>query len=74
MAWCIFFVSKHKSGISMRFLKIKEVMTKTALSRSSIYRKMSEGSFPKPVPIGERAVAWIDSDVEEWMKECVKQR
>lgn len=58
----------------MRFLKIKEVMTKTALSRSSIYRKMNEGSFPKPVPIGERAVAWIDSDVEEWMKECVKQR
>lgn len=49
-------------------------MTKAALSRSSIYRKMSEGSFPKPVPIGERAVAWIDSDVEEWMKECVKQR
>lgn len=49
-------------------------MTKTALSRSSIYRKMSEGSFPKPVPIGERAVAWIDSDVEEWMTECVKQR
>ncbi|MEZ8882513.1 AlpA family transcriptional regulator [Vibrio sp. 10N.222.54.F6] len=58
----------------MRFLKIKEVITKTALSRSSIYRKMSEGSFPKPVPIGERAVAWVDSDVEEWMKECVKQR
>ncbi|MFA0347266.1 AlpA family transcriptional regulator [Vibrio sp. 10N.222.55.C6] len=54
----------------MRFLKIKEVMKKTALSRSSIYRKISEGSFPKPAPIGERAVAWLDNEVEE----CLNQR
>lgn len=58
----------------MRFLKIKEVTTKTALSRSSIYRKMSEGSFPKPVPIGERAVAWLDNEVKEWMTERLNQR
>ncbi|WP_372281728.1 AlpA family transcriptional regulator, partial [Vibrio sp. 10N.286.51.F4] len=55
-------------------LKIKEVMKKTALSRSSIYRKISEGSFPKPAPIGERAVAWLDNEVEEWMTECLNQR
>ncbi|MBM7038070.1 AlpA family transcriptional regulator [Vibrio ulleungensis] len=58
----------------MRFLKLKEVIKKTALSRSAIYRKMDEGSFPKSVSLGDRAVAWIESEVEEWMEHCLKQR
>ncbi|WP_218769513.1 AlpA family phage regulatory protein, partial [Vibrio parahaemolyticus] len=37
----------------MRFLKLKEVMEKTALSRSAIYRKMSEDTFPKSVNLGD---------------------
>ncbi|ODS04418.1 uncharacterized protein VSF3289_03557 [Vibrio scophthalmi] len=58
----------------MRFLKLKEVMQKTALSRSAIYRKMNEGTFPKSVNLGDRAVAWVESEVEEWMEECLEQR
>ncbi|EJR0961158.1 TPA: AlpA family phage regulatory protein [Vibrio parahaemolyticus] len=58
----------------MRFLKLKEVMQKTALSRSAIYRKMDEGSFPKSVSLGDRAVAWIESEVEEWMEERLQTR
>lgn len=58
----------------MRFLKLKEVMQKTALSRSAIYRKMDEGSFPKSVSLGDRAVAWIESEVEGWMEECLQNR
>ncbi|MCG6459215.1 AlpA family transcriptional regulator [Vibrio parahaemolyticus] len=50
----------------MRFLKLKEVMEKTALSRSAIYRKMSEDAFPKSVNLGDRAVAWIESEVDGW--------
>ncbi len=56
----------------MRFLKLKEVMEKTALSRSAIYRKMDEGSFPQTVSLGDRALAWIDSEVEEWMEKFYK--
>ncbi|OEF00654.1 transcriptional regulator [Vibrio crassostreae 9ZC13] len=58
----------------MRFLKLKEVMQKTALSRSAIYRKMDEGSFPKSVSLGDRAVAWIESEVEEWMELILSAR
>ncbi len=58
----------------MRFLKLKEVMQKTALSRSAIYRKMDEGRFPKPVSLGDRAVAWIESEVEEWMEAILLAR
>ncbi|EHK2889843.1 AlpA family transcriptional regulator [Vibrio parahaemolyticus] len=58
----------------MRFLKLKEVMEKTALSRSAIYRKMSEGAFPKSVNLGDRAVAWVESEVDDWMESIVELR
>ena len=53
-------------GRPMRFLKLKEVMEKTALSRSAIYRKMNEDQFPQSISLGDRAVAWVESEVDEW--------
>ncbi|NIY91533.1 AlpA family transcriptional regulator [Vibrio diazotrophicus] len=58
----------------MKFLKLKEVMVKTALSRSAIYRKMNEGEFPKSVNLGDRAVAWVEAEVEEWMENVLQIR
>jgi prophage regulatory protein len=51
----------------MRFLRRKEVENKTGLSRSTIYANMTKGSFPLSVKIGDRAVAWRESDIDEWM-------
>lgn len=45
----------------------------TGLSRSSIYQKMQDGTFPKPVQIGKRAVAWRADAITEWM-EALPQR
>lgn len=51
----------------MRFLKLKEVMEKTALSRSAIYRKMNDGEFPQSVSLGERAIAgWKAKWMSGW--------
>ncbi len=58
----------------MRFLKLKEVMEKTALNRSAIYRKMSEDAFPKSVNLGDRAVAWVESEVDDWMESILSTR
>jgi len=52
-----------------RFLKRKEVETATTLSKATIYRRMGEGTFPKPVPVGLRAVAWLESDVAAWQQQ-----
>lgn len=52
----------------MRFLRLKDVMEKTGLSKSAIYSKIKEREFPASVPIGSRTVAWIDSDVEKWLE------
>ncbi|MEZ8025435.1 AlpA family transcriptional regulator [Vibrio sp. 1F255] len=58
----------------MRFIRLKEVMSVTGLGRSSIYNFMAEGSFPKSVPLGGRAVAWVESEVFEWMEERLADR
>jgi prophage regulatory protein len=53
-----------------RLLRLPEVKVRTGLGRSSIYRKIGDGSFPPPCNIGERAVAWRESDIERWIADC----
>ena len=50
-----------------RLLRLSEVQTRTALGRTTIYRKMREGSFPEPLKIGARAVRWPESEIEAWL-------
>ena len=57
----------------MKFLRLPQVKSKTGLSRSSIYQRISEGKFPKPVSIGVRAVAWVDDDVHDWMRRQIER-
>lgn len=57
----------------MRLIRLKEVINLTALSRSSIYKKMNDDEFPKSVSLGDRAVAWIESDVIEWIENMIEQ-
>jgi prophage regulatory protein len=49
-----------------RFLRLPQVMQETGKSRSSIYEEMANGSFPKCFPIGNRAVAWYEAEIESW--------
>ena len=54
------------------FLRRKQVETRTGLSCSTIYQCIKDGVFPKPVPLGPRAVGWIESDVSDWIAARVK--
>jgi prophage regulatory protein len=58
----------------MRFIKLDEVIEMTGLPRASIYKAMNAGTFPKTVPVGGRAVAWIDLEVLEWMARKIEER
>ena len=58
----------------MRFLRLKKVIEITGLSRSSIYKNITEGQFPRSVSLGGRSVAWLDSEVEKWVMERVEAR
>ena len=48
-------------------LRLPDVRKVTGLSRSSIYRLEANGDFPKRVRLSERACAWRDNEVFEWM-------
>jgi len=48
------------------FLRLPEVKAITGLSKTSLYALIREQSFPSPVPIGPRAVAWVRSEVNQW--------
>ena len=50
-----------------KLLRLPEVRALTALSRSSIYAYMAAGTFPAAVNIGARSIAWIESDIAEWI-------
>ena len=51
----------------MRIMRLKEVIEKTGLSRSTIYNLISQGKFPKQIDLGARSVGWVDTEIEEWL-------
>ena len=57
-----------------KLMRLPEVRALTRRSRSVIYRDMDAGKFPKPVKLGDRAVAWIASEVEDWVNNRIKAR
>jgi prophage regulatory protein len=53
--------------MAITILRLPVVKARTGLSRSTIYLQVSDGSFPRPVSLGARAVGWVESDIEEWI-------
>ena len=51
---------------TFKLTRLPSVVEQTGYSRSAIYQKVGEGSFPQPVKLGPRAVAWVQSEVDEW--------
>ena len=58
----------------MRLIKLKEVIEKTSLGRSTIYEFMTKGTFPKQVSLGAKSVAWLESEVDDWIMERIGER
>lgn len=58
----------------LQLLKIRQVMKVTCLGRSTIYNYMADETFPKPVSLGSRAVAWVESEVQDWIEQKMFQR
>ena len=55
---------------SAQFIRLPQVKEITSLSKSSIYRLMEDGDFPKQVSLGSRSVVWVKSQVEDW---CIQK-
>ncbi|MFV8987963.1 helix-turn-helix transcriptional regulator [Serratia fonticola] len=57
-----------------RLIRLPDVMMITGLKRSTVYNKMKSGEFPKSVPIGERSIAWVESEINSWVANNISRR
>ena len=65
------------------FIRLNEVLSRTGYGRTSIYRKMEEGTFPKSLKLGgppkdpsifdSRAIAWIEDEVDQWIEDRIEE-
>ncbi len=54
---------------TLRILRRKQVESRTGLSRSTIYARIAEGSFPRPIDLGGgRAVGWVEAEIDAWLQ------
>jgi prophage regulatory protein len=58
---------------SPRFIRLPEVEKKTGLGHSRIYVLEKQGRFPRRIKISDRAVAWLETDIEDWMEKRMAQ-
>lgn len=58
----------------MKFIRLRDVVALTSLSRATIYRFIAEGNFPKQINLGANSVAWVESEVMEWLEERIRER
>jgi len=64
----------YEPQIMNRILRLPEVIDRVGLRRASIYVHMSQGSFPKAIAIGSRAVGWLEHEIEAWLKARIQTR
>ena len=58
----------------LSILRRKQVEKRTGLSRSTIYLRIQEGTFPRPINLGVRAVGWLENEIEAWLVERMEIR
>jgi prophage regulatory protein len=54
-----------------KFIPIKEASIRTNYSTSSLYRMIAEGTFPKQYKIGKRSIAFLESEINEWIEQKI---
>ncbi|MES0056581.1 AlpA family transcriptional regulator [Mesorhizobium sp. M0078] len=54
-----------------RIIRLKTVLARTGLSRSTIYRKIAEGTFPAQIKISVNGAGWRESDINRWVADPV---
>jgi prophage regulatory protein len=67
-------IMTDKISAVLTILRRKQVESRTGLSRSTIYSRIAEGTFPRPIDLGGgRAVGWIEAEINEWLKSRIEE-
>ena len=54
-----------------RLIRFPEIKARVGLCRSTIYTRIKKGTFPAPIRLGERSVAWLEADIDAWIQERI---
>jgi len=60
--------------MSNKIIKLIDVQNITTFSRSTIYRLISQGKFPKQIKLSERSAGWIEQEVLDYLDNCINNR
>lgn len=55
-----------------KIIRLPDVVKSTGLARSTIYKKISLGEFPKSISLGTTSVGWLESDVQQWIESRIQ--
>ena len=58
----------------MKVIRLKQVIDATGLARSTVYKYVAEGFFPRPISLGDRCVGWLEGEVQDWILARVEER
>jgi prophage regulatory protein len=64
--------TQRGANMTHTILRLPAVKTSTGLSRSTIYLRVAEGTFPKPVSLGGRAVGWLEAEIQDWLRQRIE--
>jgi prophage regulatory protein len=57
-----------------KIIRFPHICTKTGLPRSTIYRLIAQGKFPKQIKLSERTSGFLESEIDDWLESCAKNR
>lgn len=58
---------------ALTILRRRQVEARTGLSRSTIYERIKAGTFPAPISLGEKAVGWIEAEIDVWLNAQIEK-
>lgn len=58
---------------NIRLIRMPEVLSKTGFKKSWIYLLISNNSFPKPIKMGARAIAFVEAEIDEWVEDRINE-
>jgi len=54
-------------------LRLPAVKSRTGLARSTIYLRIAQGTFPRQISLGGRAIGWVENEIEAWLLNQIEQ-
>ncbi len=67
-------MTNQNIATNSRLLRLHSVVSRVPLSKSEMYRRIKAGTFPAPIKIGVRAVAWREADIDQYISKLSKEQ